>query len=354
MSDLHRVLIVGVGSIGERHLRCFKATGRAEVSFVEINEALRKTISERYEVRGFADLETAMAGHADALDRAPGRVTATVIATPADRHLEIATRLADVGVHLLIEKPLSTNTDGVDLLTELVSQRCLVVGVAYVLRCDPALAAMRAAVLSGRFGKPVEIVAVCGQHFPTYRPAYRDTYYVDRATGGGAIQDALTHVLNAGEWIVGPIARLVADAAHLVLEGVTVEDTVHVLTRHGDVLGSYSLNQHQAPNEITLTVICEHGTVRWETHAHRWRWMMRRDELWHDEPHEPQPRDAMFVTQANRFLDAVEGQTSLLCSLHDGLQTLRVNLAALASVDHGCWQTIENPGDRPGSKPGSL
>ena len=26
----HRVLIVGVGSIGERHLRCFAATGRAD------------------------------------------------------------------------------------------------------------------------------------------------------------------------------------------------------------------------------------------------------------------------------------------------------------------------------------
>ena len=340
MSDPHHVLIVGVGSIGERHVRCFKATGRAEVSIVEINDALRTTISERYGVRGFASLEAAMADHAAALHQPTRRVTAAVIATPANRHLEIATQLAEAGIHLLIEKPLSTSIDGADRLTRIVSQRGLVVGVAYVMRCYPALAAMRDAVLSGRFGKPVEIVAVCGQHFPTYRPAYRDTYYVDRATGGGAIQDALTHVLNAGEWLVGPIDRLVADAAHRVLADVTVEDTVHVLTRHGDVLGSYSLNQHQAPNEVTITVICEGGTVRWETHAQRWRWMMRTDELWHDEPHEPQPRDAAFVTQANRFLDAVEGHTSLLCSLDDGVQTLRVNLAALASVDHGCWQTI--------------
>ena len=340
MSDPQHVLIIGVGSIGERHLRCFQATGRAEVSFVEINDVLRATISERYDVRGFTDLETALAGGANVPDQPTRRVTAAVIATPANRHLEIAIRLADAGIHLLIEKPLSTSTDGANQLARMVSQRGLVVGVAYVLRCYPALAAMREAVLSGRFGKPVEIVAVCGQNFPTYRPAYRDTYYVDHATGGGAIQDALTHVLNAGEWLVGPIERLVADAAHRVLLGVTVEDTVHVLTRHGDVLGSYSLNQHQAPNEVTITIICKGGTVRWETHAQRWRWMMHPDELWHDEPYEPQPRDAMFVTQANRFLDAVEGRASLLCSLDEGVQTLRVNLAALASVDHGCWQTI--------------
>ena len=44
-SEKHRVLIVGAGSIGERHLRCFQATGRASVSFVEISPALRQTIA---------------------------------------------------------------------------------------------------------------------------------------------------------------------------------------------------------------------------------------------------------------------------------------------------------------------
>lgn len=336
MTLLHSVLIVGVGSIGERHLRRFQSTGRAEVSFVEVNPSLRSTIAERYGVRGFEDLEAALADRGDA---SPRNSLSAVVATPANRHLEIATRLAEAGRHLLIEKPLSTDTNGVSRLASVVRERGAVVSVAYVYRCFPALVAMREALLSGRFGKPVEIVAVCGQNFPTYRPAYRDIYYNDHATGGGAIQDVLTHVLNAGEWLVGPIDRLVADAAHQVLADVTVEDTVHVLTRQGGVLGSYSLNQHQAPNEVTLTVICEQGTVRWESHAQRWRWMLRPDEAWHDEPHEPLPRDAAFITQANRFLDAVEGLRMPLCTLDEGVQTLRVNLAALASVGSRSWQS---------------
>jgi predicted dehydrogenase len=329
MGQKQKVVIVGVGSIGERHLRCFEATGRADVTFVEINTALRTVIAERYGVSGFADLGAATQG-----------CDLAVVATPADRHLEIATTLVEAGLHVLIEKPLSTRTAGIDRLAQVAREKDLVVAVAYVYRCFPALAAMREALRSGRFGRPVEIVAVCGQNFPTYRPAYRDTYYADRATGGGAIQDALTHVFNAGEWLVGPIERLVADAAHQVLEGVAVEDTVHVLARHGDVLGSYSLNQHQAPNETTLTVICERGTVRWESHAQRWRWLTTPDEPWHDEPHEPQPRDAAFIAQAYSFLDAVAGRTPPLCTLDEGLQTLRVNLAALASVECRGWQTV--------------
>src|SRR4029077_9536877 len=114
--------------------------------------------------------------------------------------------------------------------------RGLTAGVAYPYRAHPAVAAMRAAITTGRFGQPLEVIVVAGQHFPTYRPAYRDIYYRDRAAGGGAIQDALTHLINAVEWIVGPTTSVVADAERLKLDGVTVEDTAHVLARNGDVL----------------------------------------------------------------------------------------------------------------------
>jgi predicted dehydrogenase len=326
----HRVLIVGAGSIGERHLRCFQKTGRCEVSVVEINATLRQTISERYNVRGHTDLDEGLA-------EPP---TVAVVASPAHTHVPIATKLANRGIHLLIEKPLSTSLDGIDRLRTTIRERNIIAAVAYVYRCHPSLAAMRRAIADGRFGRPVELVAVCGQHFPTYRPAYRSIYYTDHATGGGAIQDALTHVVNAGEWLVGPIARLVADAAHQVLDGVAVEDTVHLLARHGDVLASYSLNQHQAPNETTIAVVCERGTARWESHAHRWRWLTTPGESWHDEPLPPLERDTLFISQANAFLDAVEGHGPLPCSFDDGLRTLQVNLAALASVQAGAWQPV--------------
>ena len=137
-----------------------------------------------------------------------------------------------------------------------------------------------------------------------------------------------------------PIDALVADAAHQVLEGVAVEDTVGLLARHGNVLGSYSLNQHQAPNEWTITVVCERGTARFELHRHRWRWMVAPDEPWHEEGFANIQRDAMFVGQANAFLDAIEGRAPPMCTLEEGVQTLRSNLAALASAEKGCWQNV--------------
>ena len=326
------VLIIGLGSIGERHLRCFQATGRVDASVCEIDPDLRGRIAQQYGVdRAHADLEAALGD---------GSLDAAVIATPAHLHVPMATRLANHGINLLIEKPLSTSLDGVEQLQKVIRRRGLVVAMGYVLRCHPSLAAMRSALESGRFGRPVQLIVQSGQHFPTYRPAYRDIYYTDRATGGGAIQDALTHLINAAQWIIGPADRVVVDAAHKVLQGVEVEDTVGMLSRHGEVFGSFAMNQHQAPNELTVTVVCTQGTVRWQLHRHRWCWMEKPEEPWREEPAGDLQRDTMFIAQASGFLDAVDGKSPPLCTLGEGIDTLRVTCAALASVESGAWETV--------------
>jgi predicted dehydrogenase len=329
---LCRVLIIGVGSIGERHTRCFLKTGRAAVSICEVNAQLREEVARRYDIeRMYADVESALVEPHDAV----------VVAVPANLHIAIARQTIQAGLHLLIEKPLSVSMDGVEELLQAVSEKGRVAAVAYVWRAHPSLSAMRDFIVAGEFGKPLQLVAVAGQHFPTYRPAYRSTYFANRATGGGTIQDALTHVLNAGEWLVGPVDRLVADADHKSLDGVSVEDVVHLIARHGSVLASYSMNQFQAPNELTITVVCEHGTVRFESHQQRWRRMLQPDENWQDELLEPFDRDFLFVKQANSFLDAIQRDSKLLCSLADGVQSQRVNCAAIKSAESGAWQMIE-------------
>jgi predicted dehydrogenase len=325
------LLIVGVGSIGLRHLRCFCSTGRVRISICETNRELRERVGQQHAVEHcYADLEAALADRHDA----------AVIATPAHLHVPIAIRLAEAGMHLLVEKPVSTSMVGIERLSQVLAAQCLVAAVGYDTRANPLLQAMKEAIGSGRFGQPVQVVVASGHHFPTARPAYREIYYRDRASGGGAIQDALTHNFNTVEWLVGPIERLVVDAAHQVLEGIEVEDTVHVMARHGRVLSCFALNQYQAPSELTITVVCECGTLRFESHLHRWRWMVKPDDSWHDEPGQPLPSDAAYIDQANRFLDAVESRVPPLCTLEDGIHTLRANLAALASAEQGTWQTL--------------
>ncbi|MBX3411988.1 MAG: Gfo/Idh/MocA family oxidoreductase [Pirellulales bacterium] len=337
MAEKASVLIVGGGSIGERHARCFLATGRSTVSVCDISETIRSRLAKQYPLTATYDsLAAALAA----------QPTVVVVATPAHLHVSHARGALAAGSHVLIEKPLSISEQGLDeLATEAASaKRC--VGVAYVLRHHPGMQWLRQQLVQRQLGPPLQLVYVAGQDFPHFRPAYREIYYRDRATGGGAIQDALTHSLNAAEWLVGPTRRVAADAAHLHLEGVAVEDTVHVLSRmaseRGDeVLASFSLNQHQAPNESTLSVVCRDGLLRWEMHASRCFSMRRGDAAWtvHDLP--LQERDTGFISQAHSFLDAVEGKSPVMTSLAEARTTLRTALAILDAADHRRWVNVE-------------
>ena len=316
------VLVIGCGSIGERHVRTFLATGRADVIACDTRTAIRQQMTERYGVETLSDWATAV--------QKPG-LTAVVVATPAPLHVDIAIACLKAGRHVLIEKPLSLDTNGTDELIDARRAAGRFAAVAYVLHFVPGLQAARQFIKTGAFGPVKHVTVNTGQFFPQFRPAYREIYYRDHAQGGGAIQDALTHMANAVEWVTGPTTQVFCDAAHQVLEGVTVEDTVNVSARNGGVLTSYALNQFQAINETKWDFHCEQGSVRVELNGQRWGVIRRGETDWTWTAAPVAERDQLFTAQASAFLDGCEGKTTALCTLEEGLQTLRFNLAALAS-----------------------
>ena len=162
MSDA--ILIVGCGSIGERHLRCFQRTGRAEVFACDANAALLARLAGQYQVPTFADLGTALAAR---------RFDGVVVCTPAHTHLDIALTALRHGAGLLIEKPLSTGLEKVGAAREAIAKSGKFVGVAYIYHFMPWIVGARSLISRGELGRVLHVSVAAGQHFPTFRPAYR-------------------------------------------------------------------------------------------------------------------------------------------------------------------------------------
>lgn len=321
-SKPHHVLVIGCGSIGERHVRTFLGTGRTRVTACEPRAEIRSRIATTYDIAAVADWREFDPDE---------QISAVVIATPAPLHVEMAISMLARSRHVLIEKPLALDLGGTTALLAARDRSGKFAAVAYVHHSQPALLAAREFILSGKFGRIRHAAVNTGHDFPAARPAYREIYYRDHSQGGGAIQDALTHMANCVEWVLGPTERVFCDAAHQVLEGVDVEDTVSLVARNGGALVTYSLNQFQSPNETRLDFHADGGSVRLELHAQRWGTFARgaKDWTWHPAP--VRERDQLFVAQANAFLDGCEGRPNALCTLEEGIQTLRFNLAALRS-----------------------
>jgi predicted dehydrogenase len=316
-------LVIGCGSIGERHVRTFLATSRTQVVACDPRPEIRAHMQEKYGVPVTADWKDAL--------RDPA-LFAVVIATPAPLHIPMAISALREGRHVLIEKPLALDLADTSALLSARDQAGKFAAVAYIHHCQPILQAVRDFIRSKQFGAVKHATISTGHHFPTARPAYREIYYRSHSQGGGAIQDALTHMANCVEWLLGPTERVFCDASHQVLEGVEVEDTVVVTARNAGALVSYSLNQFQAPTETRMDFHAENGSVRVELQANRWGSMARGATEWTWHPRPVVERDWSFIAQANFFLDGCAGNATPLCSLEEGIQTLRFNLAALQSA----------------------
>lgn len=282
-----------------------------------------------YGVETFADFTTALASGGEAV----------VICTPPPLHVPMAMAALEAGKHVLIEKPLAVDLTEVPALLAAHKASSRQVAVAYVQHVYPYLRAARDFLHGGELGDIKHVTFAGGSHFPSGRPAhtahYSQTYYARRETGGGVIQDAITHTANFVESVIGPTESLFCDCAHQVLPRVEIEDTVNITARHSDILVSYALNQFQAPEDGTLHFHTATGSVKIEYHRQRWGIFRLRgnDWEWHDDavPH----RDSHFEAQAHAWLDAIEGKPSHICSLEAAVQTLRFNQAALVSADTG-------------------
>lgn len=327
MNDsLPTILIIGCGSIGERHLRTFLATGRCHAIACDTRPAILSAMAEKYRVATTDDWRRALADPA---------VTAVLVATPAPHHVSMATEVLKSGRHCLIEKPLALKLDGLDELLSAHAASGRACKVAYVHHGRPEVRAARKFLQSGALGRVLSATLVSGQDFPFFRPAYREIYYAHHEQGGGAIQDGLTHMVNLIEWILGPTTSLMCDASHQMLEGVEVEDTVSIVSRNqAGALVTFSLNQFQAPNEGTLQFNAEKGSVKVEYHLNRWGHWARGANDWTWEISPPADRDTFFVTQAGDFLDACEGKDTPMATLPEAIQAVKFNLAAFES-----WRT---------------
>ena len=261
-TSLKKILVIGCGDIGQVHLRNFLATGRVGVVPSDNRPDILEAVAKKFGATPMADWKLALNNP---------EIIGAVIATPAPFHVPIALEVLAAGRHVLIEKPLALDLSQIDQLVAARDRARTFVAIGYARHCAPGFKEARDFIRSGKFGPVRHVMVNMGKNFPSFRPAYREVYCNSHATGGGTIQDCLTHMANLVEWILGPTTRVTCDASHQVLEGVPVEDTVNVLARNAGALVSYTLNQFQAPNELRLDFHAEGGSVRLEEDEH-WRW----------------------------------------------------------------------------------
>ncbi|KAA6183924.1 Gfo/Idh/MocA family oxidoreductase [Thiohalocapsa marina] len=323
--SVRRVALVGLGSIGRRHLRLLKQL-RPDIDVILVRSGHGgRWPEEALAAESVTSIDEAMAMGIDA----------AIIASPAPYHVPQALELLRTGIPLLIEKPLSHNLEGVAELAELAEQRQVPVLVGYVLRHSPDLRWFHQQLREERVGRLVGVTIDCGSYLPDWRPEqdYRKTASARAELGGGVLLE-LSHELDYAHWLFGPFDSIDASLTNSGTLGIAVEDTADLMlttragltvTIHLDFLRREAIRQciaHGADGDLVwdgvkktvrLQHVCEES-VQW--------------------PFELE-RDAMFRTQLMHFLACIEQDDAPKVTLADGIAALTLVEAARQSQRQG-------------------
>lgn len=327
---IDRILIVGLGSIGKRHLRLARELlPDADIRVLRRQEGV--SIPENSN-GCFSSLESAIAF-------AP---QLAVIASPATFHMDAAQPLARASVHLLVEKPLSAALDGVTQLLETCREQKTVLMTGYNLRFLPSLQRFRDLLNAHAIGRVLSVRCEIGQYLPSWRPEadYRQGVSARRELGGGALLE-LSHELDYLRWIFGEVNWVKATLSQQSSLEIDVEDTAHLILGFisaadgHQVIGTVNMDFIRHDTVRLCTAIGEKGSLRWngvtgvveqfELGAKDWRELFR---------HQHQ-RDDSYLAEWQHFLRCINEQAPPLIAGEDGLAVLQIIEAARQASESG-------------------
>ncbi len=328
-----KYLIVGLGSIGRRHLRNLVAIGEADILLYRTHQStLPDEALAPFPVE--TDLMKALAHQPDAV----------IIANPTALHLPTALPAAEAGCHLLLEKPVTDRRDStLDELRQAaapVEERTL---VGFQFRFHPVLSRIRDILQSGQIGRPLSVRVHWGEYLPGWHPweDYRQSYAARGDLGGGVV-NTLCHPLDYLRWLIGEVASLSACTAQVSDLELDVEDVAEInLQFESGCVGSVHLDYFQRPPAHWLEINCTEGHIRWDNATAAARVFDAEKGTWTTlDPPADFERNQLFLDEIQHFAALVRGEERSRCHLEDGIQALALTEAVHASAREGRRVTL--------------
>lgn len=218
------VAILGCGGMAGAHARRFRANPDARiVALCDVDEARVEAYIEKH----LADYDSRPAVFTDpARMYAEAKPDAVTIVTPHTLHFDHGKQALEAGCHVLMEKPMVTDSDQAHALKEIVEKSGKVFVIGYNTPCTPQFNYLRDLVRRKELGR---LETVTGWLTQNWRKGTRGTWRQDPAlSGGGQMYDSGAHLFNSLVWTLEqPVAEVFAFVDNLDTP-VDINGTVNI------------------------------------------------------------------------------------------------------------------------------
>lgn len=253
-----RVLMVGTGSIGRRHMASLR-TLVTDVKFDLLREG-------RGAQPGDGPGDTLSASLEEALSKSPELM---IIATPNALHLRYLLVAIDHQIPFYAEKPVVTTRGDVETLKSRMTGLLPPHIVGCNLRFLPSLLSLAALLHDGVAGRIARARFEAGQWLPDWRPGrdYRAGYSASASLGGGVMTD-LIHEIDAALWLLGDFTEVKAISARASSLEIDCEDVACLLLgRAQGPIAAIEIDYVSRRPVRRYVVVGDQATMEWDLHG---------------------------------------------------------------------------------------
>jgi len=317
-----KVLVVGYGSIGKRHVRNLLSYSNLEVILV----TKQKSISGSNRVRIFRNLDDAIRENPDL----------ALITNETKFHIPVAKRLAKRGIDLFIEKPLSDSLNDMRSLEEIVKKRKLVTMVGCNFRFFPPIVNIKKLISKNQIGKIISVQVENGSYLPDWHPYedYRRGYAAKKKLGGGVVLTQI-HELDYLRWFFGKVSEVRSLSGKFSKLEIDVDDTsASILRFKNNIICELHLDFFQRPQFKRCKIRGTKGVIEWDSDSNVLKVFNSKMKEWRKVDiknnynlKSKNKINLMYKEELDHFLKCVKQKKKTINPLKDAIDTLRVSLA---------------------------
>src|SRR3989344_5027360 len=255
-----RVLVVGGGSVGRRHLANLLGFGITNVAIVDPREDRRAELQNHFGTMTTHETEAAA--------YKAGQYDIVVIANPPAFHIDSGSKPIESGAHVLMEKSISHQVEGVEEFLKKADAAGKLVGVYYVYRFFDTLQYIKTLLDQGALGKVFSAQVTFSEYLPDWHPWEKpsDWYASQKSLGGSELLDE-NHTVDFARWFFGEITEVTAHVARASEVTVDSDDFAELICYHNSgVISQIHQDAFGRKSRKDMWIMGEKGTIFWDSY----------------------------------------------------------------------------------------
>ena len=314
-----KILVIGTGSIGKRHIINLLKLGCSVGAYSYRNEKDKSLVSMGVSFE--KDINLAIKNPT---------YDAVVIANKSHQHIQVAKIAAENKKHIFIEKPLSNNMKGIENLNKLCKKNKLMVETGYMMRLHPNILAIKKFLDLKKIGKIFSISLSVGQWLPDWRPNidYKNNYSAKKNEGGGVVFD-LSHEIDLFRFLIDEASEVFAMTSKIPLLDIETEAIAEILIRSKkNIIGRINLNYIQPSYKREIEIIGSKGSIFWDYNLCNVSFLNKKNKstkIIHSTK-KPFDKNEMYLNYMRFFIKNLS-TTKKVSDLENGIKSLKLAIA---------------------------